>query len=301
MIKEKALIQKKPIRERIHEIDLIRGICIILMCMDHFMWDMTSRFGGIITILFGFNPYSPDNPSWLEGWLKGANFYYGNEFRHYIRLIIIAIFFILSGISCYLSKSNFKRGSYALGFGLVITFATLGASLLIPGFENTFIPFGVMSCFGLSIIIYAFLNFLSRKAFKEHHQNIWKYIALLLGIIFVSLGVGFGYYGSIESAIPPTDVKSWLEVISGSIVGSTRYGADFFPIFPYVGFIFIGAFIGETVFKEKKSLVPGINNAFTRPIFFIGRKTIWVYIIHQVVFIILYVILFLALGFKLNF
>lgn len=99
-------------RNRIKEIDIIRGICILLMIFDHF-------------ILFYYNAY-PDNTSnkILFEIYEFANIYLSNNWRIGIRFVVMSIFFILSGICCSFSRNNLKRGLKILIASMFITLAT---------------------------------------------------------------------------------------------------------------------------------------------------------------------------------
>ena len=73
--------------------------------------------------------------------------------------------------------------------------------------------------------------------------------------------------------------------------------ADYMPLFPWLGIFLLGCVIGRTCYKEKKTLFPSADKtmkAISRPVEFIGRHSLIIYLVHQpVVYGILYVIFLL--------
>jgi len=54
---------------------------------------------------------------------------------------------------------------------------------------------------------------------------------------------------------------------------------DYFPLIPWFGVFLIGAALGKTVYKSRRSLLPRPP----RPIFInaAGRYSLWIYLVHQ--------------------
>ena len=91
-------------KNRIWELDFIRGICVLLMIWDHFMFNISEIFG---------DAWATANPI-HNGILNFAYNYESGMLREIFHPIIFCLFFILCGISCNLSRSNLKRGIEAL-------------------------------------------------------------------------------------------------------------------------------------------------------------------------------------------
>ncbi len=148
----------KTKNERFWEIDLLRGIAIIMMIIFHILFDLV--FLDIVKI----NLYSGLNLLFLYS--------------------IGTIFILLVGVSLSISHSRvinvlskrqiwlkfIKRGIMIFSLGLVITIFTW---LYL---RNGFIIFGVLHCIGLSIIFS--IPFLKNK-----------FINLFLGVILVFIGI----------------------------------------------------------------------------------------------------------------
>ncbi|MCL2556037.1 MAG: heparan-alpha-glucosaminide N-acetyltransferase domain-containing protein [Firmicutes bacterium] len=146
---ETVLNIKKPKtpRNRYWEIDFLRGVCILLMVMDHFFY-----------AAWGFLPdvwRSLDITFW-QGLSNFAYRYWHWEFRQSFRIFIIILFCSLCGISCTLSKSNLKRGlTAAIVAGLITLVTYLGER--VTGMRMT-IYFGVIHMYAAAILIYCVLD-----------------------------------------------------------------------------------------------------------------------------------------------
>ena len=88
MTKETSL----PAKQRIWELDALRGLCILCMVAIHAFWDL-SAFGG-----FAFD---------LPGW-----FLFCRQYGH-------ILFILLSGLCATLASRSFQRGVYVFGAALV--------------------------------------------------------------------------------------------------------------------------------------------------------------------------------------
>lgn len=108
-------------KTRIWELDLLRGIALILMIYFHIIYDLKE--------FYDF-PISYEN---------GVNFYIGK--------ISVILFMLISGISSSLSKSNIKRAFKVLGIALIITIAT---HLYDPDYG---IKFGILHFLGVSMLL----------------------------------------------------------------------------------------------------------------------------------------------------
>ncbi len=244
---------------RFWEVDLVRGLAVVMMVLFHLAYDL-SYFG-----LYGLDMYS--------------------GFWFYLAHITAGIFILLAGVSLTLSASRtrlqnqdqslyfkfVKRGMKIFSLGLGITAATY---LLIG---KGFIIFGVLHFIGVAIILaYPFLNL--------------KALNVMIGAVIIIIGI---YLQGLEFGFP------WLLWLGLAPKGF--YTLDYFPIFPWFGVILIGIFLGDALYGgyRRKINLPDISNLqgsgyayfLTKPFVFLGRKSLWVYMIHQPVLIaILYLL-----------
>ena len=61
------------------------------------------------------------------------------------------------------------------------------------------------------------------------------------------------------------------------------YVGDYLPLFPYVIFLFLGVIFARFIYKDKSSVVTKKGN-WEKPICFLGRHTLLIYIAHEVIF-----------------
>ena len=158
---ERAL---KPVKNRIWELDFLRGVCVLLMIFDHFMFDIAEIFG----------------KSWAAE--KGTEFFIGlygralvyseSPLRLVTQDIVVWVFALLCGISCSFSRNNLKRGIEVAVFALIITIVTTALDMQIK--------FGILHMFAVAILIWVAINALARK-------DAWRtaVICLAVGIMIV--------------------------------------------------------------------------------------------------------------------
>lgn len=138
-------------QDRIEELDVFRGICVLGMIAAHFLYDLT-YFGGIVLQV----------PIWIE--IIGK---YGHLF-----------FILLSGICVTLGRHNVQRGIQVFGAALLVSYVTIFMDLIL-GYEDLRIFFGILHLLGFSMIAYPVFKRLS------------PVVIGLLGSLIVALGIYF--------------------------------------------------------------------------------------------------------------
>lgn len=263
--KTKKQIRQEKINNRIWEIDLIRGICIILMIFDHLMFDVffyCEDFLGKVVPYGGF----------LEKCVDFANWYWTWTVRKVVRYVVVFLFFSLSGICSNFSKSNIKRGLITLAVAYGLTIGTYFFNLYEVGdkiqvYYQNVIWFGVLHCFGYSMLITGIIQ--KFKADGKAPLFIWAIIIGTIGIIFMCF-------------------KTTLFDLVYGIWGRKTdffYTNDFFGLFPHLAIFFLGVVLGKILYNERVSLFDRGNVSFIKPIKFVGRHALWFYLGHQAVFI----------------
>lgn len=269
-------------RERFAELDFIRGVCVILMVFDHFMCDVWTFFR---ESAFG----------------KFALDYWTSDFRLFWHWVVVTLFFLLCGISCSLSRSNFKRGLLCFFAACFLTWGTylLESTALGADGEVFFIFFGVLHCIGVSILLFAAIDFVAEKLEKSTRKvaekrnsralaraaRCWRALPALVGIILAIIYFTciFQYVqGEFLVGKPYQGDLGYFPSIIGFNVD--YYSADYFPILPYACILLLGSLIGEYVYKQReRSLVPVLKHKAAAPINFIGRHALVIYLLHQVI------------------
>ena len=246
------LIDKEAFDKRIHEIDLFRGFLIILVIFDHLLWFF--RFYIFKDSVF-------------------LNWYWYSDLRHIVREIVLCAFLFTCGISCYLSRNNKKRGLILFGITVGVAIVTHLLQLL-PMFDNRVIAvdFNILGVIALSILLFVVFQ-------NQSTKNLWLISGILmLFYFFIVISSRFfpeGAYYPFRSVL----YNSFNPINEG-------YVGDYLPLFPYVVALFLGVIFARKFYANKISLIKKGN--WERPICFLGRHTLVVYIAHEVLFTLIF-------------
>lgn len=239
--------------KRIHELDLFRGFLILLVVLDHLLWSI--------------NFYCFNNGQPFLCW------YWESTFRAVIRQIVLFSFMFTCGISCSLSRNNKKRGTILLVLSLLITIGTyILQNWSIFNGRVIRIDCNVLMVISLSILTYSVFTRLSNK-------NLWLITGgLMLMYFFVLLS---------EKFIPANEFDHFRSIIVSPVNPIKEgYVGDYLPLFPYIIFLFFGGIFGRKFISKTSNFIK--RREWERPICFLGRHTLFVYIIHEIVFTLLF-------------
>ncbi len=233
----------KSDRRRVHLIDEIRGLSIILMVFYHafFMLGYFFEIEFLAKAQVFFEPLQPP---------------------------FACLFIFISGISSNLSRSNFKRGIRLLGIALGFTLVT---AVILPRFDITGaeIYFGVLHLLSVSMLLYALL----KKPLSKVPTSVG--IAVMLVFFAVTFTVQSGKF--LWLAIPDKIYDfGWLAPLG--FPATDFYSADYFPVLPYIFMFFAGTFFGRLA--EKDALPKSWYVSRCRPLSAVGKKTLIIYILH---------------------
>lgn len=249
---------------RIFELDFLRGIALILMCLDHLVYDLSCL------------PYwfpLEDHPliGTLGAFGEAVSF---SEWRLVLHYIFATLFLLLAGIGSALTRHPLRRVGQISAAAIVLSLATVLLDLFFQ--MGATILFGVLSAMAVG----AFLCWLA-----SHLGGKWT--ALGLGIVFITLGFFLKWYDA------PTLYPFSSEDFFGVVMGTVRYGADWFPVFPCCGVILVGYFLGKVLYRSRQSLLPPLRGK-TCFLCRMGQRPLLVYLLHQPVIIgVLYGLIFL--------
>ncbi len=171
-----------------------------------------------------------------------------------------AIFVVLSGICVTLGSKSVRRGLIVFACGMLITAVTYGMYRLGMSGADVVVKFGVLHLLGVCMLVY--------PAFKKLPPAMLTVLGLVIAIT--------GY--AIRGIIVP---QHWLFPLGLTYEGFTS--SDYFPLFPQLGYFLIGAAIGKTAYREKRTLLPGSfqKTGIARFFCWCGRQSLFIYLLHQ--------------------
>lgn len=262
---EQVLSRKQKFETRVHELDFIRGVLIILVLIDHLLNNIASA-------------------SYMGFMYNAASWYWNNPARWFVQdFVALPLFVFLSGISCMFSKNNWQRAGKMIIFWGILA---LGSNVLyaiglndIIGI-NLRVDFNIIGVIAWSNLIYCLFE-----------KRTWKILATMCIVFFLfgsivlpqieKASIAAGHY---DSAYVPA-----LWYYNG---GADQ--ADRMTIYPYIIYFFLGAIFGRFYYSKQESLLP--RKDWERPICFIGRHSLLFYIGHQIVYIPIFYVLRLIFG-----
>lgn len=243
-----------PKIQRVHLLDELRGILIIYIVWYHLMFDLTEIYGV--------------NIAWVY-----------SDTMEYIRIAAVCMFIIISGISCNYSKSNIKRGAKTFLWGIVITFVTLFA---IP---EQIIIFGILHFMGAAMIIGGLLL----NKLKKIPASAGIVLSIILFLLTYNINDGYiGLFGY------RTDLPSFLinkyYLFPLGFMHQSVFSADYYPIFPWIFLFLSGIFAGRLIKQNKAPIF--FYKSHYKPIAKIGQHTLFIYLIHQPILILILFVYF---------
>lgn len=232
---------------RVMLLDTLRGFAIIYVMLYHLMYDMIFFGGAAIPFFF-------------------------SDSMEIIHRFFLFVLFSVSGICAGFSKNVLKRGAtlYLLGEALTVITAAF-----VP--QET-IVFGVLSCFGMIMLIYGVISPVMKKIPNVVIFAVFTVLAVVF-MDFYRTDSLFLVFGRVHLDVP--DNIRWLYPIG--ITSSDFHSADYFPLAPY-GFIFLAGTALSDIVKSG-SLPKFCYRARLPVVNFCGRHSLLFYIIHQPVFL----------------
>lgn len=230
-------------KTRIHALDEIRGFCVFCMVFDHALF----TYGYIFARDFSKSLF---------------------DFFTHISPAFAAVFVLLCGISCRLSRNNLARGLRISAAALVMTFGSL---ILMP---RTPIIFGILHLLGLCVLLYHFTGKLSDKIPAPVG------IALCALFFVLTYNIVNGYLGIGDFRINiPIEIYESNHLMVLGIVSPYKAYSDYFPLLPWIFAFYAGVFTGKYAVEGKlpkwmyRSRIPFFQT--------LGKNAFFVYLIHQ--------------------
>ena len=246
-----------PTREgRYDLIDTVRGIAIISMVIFHFCYDVFMVYGR--------------DPSW-----------YSQPAVHIWQQSICWTFILVSGFVWSWGRSgNLKRGIMLNVWGLVIS----GVTVLAMPAEAVW--FGILNCIGCAVLLMIPMEPVLRRI----PAAIGLVAAFALFVVFKD--VQLGYLG--VPGVFRLDLPDWLydcRVLTpfGFPFPGFR-SSDYFPILPWLFLYICGYFLNRLVMAIRP--LQSVARHGLAPLSTVGRYSIWIYLIHQPVCMLICMLVF---------
>lgn len=254
--------EAKP--KRIWEVDFVRGLMILFVVWDHFMWDIAN---------VGSRTYNTAFFRWLYE-LSGK--YYGGSLRAVTHDVFVTMFVLTSGVSCSFSRSNGRRALKMCAFAVLFSAITYAASAAFN--TEITIYFNVIHVIALSVLLYTVIEWIWSKLTANWQKNIFGvlYFALTMTALVVGHCAKYMYV-------------NWIDLIFGqsewrtAILNKFMYGGDYLSFLPDFGWFLVGAFLGKIAYRKKETLFPSVDARYVCPVTFCGKYSIWIYFGSQVV------------------
>lgn len=241
---------------RAHAMDELRGILILYVVLYHLLYDLAVVF--------------PVEISWMfDPWMN------------VLRDCMTGTLIMISGVSCLYSRNNLRRGLKTFGWGMALTLGTL---IAMP---SQLILFGILHFFGTAMLLYHLLQHPLSKIPAAPGAA----VSMLLFFLTRSLYDGFVGLGPFRFAVPAFFYDKPLLFVFGFRCRGIS-SADYYPLLPWIFLFFAGVFVGRYI---RAGRFPGWFYRLHFPrLAWIGRHTLWIYLIHQpVLFAVLYAVFYL--------
>lgn len=189
-------------------------------------------------------------------------------------------FLFIAGMMCALSRNNYRRAGKYLLVALLIYGATTLAAIDVP------ISFGIIFCMGASTLIVALLR--SGGLLKGRHDWLCSIPLMLLFLVCLRIPQGVVGMGQFTLQLP-RQLYATSHLSPLGFPGPHFASGDYYPLIPYSLLFLAGAGIGASLAAHGfPSLV---RTAGLRPLEFVGRHALLIYVVHQPVLLLLSMLL----------
>ena len=278
--------KKKSGSERLALLDSLRGLTLISMILYHACWDAV--------------------------YLLGANWpWYGSRAAYIWQQSICWTFIMLSGFCIPFSSKLLRRGLEVFGAGALVMAVTC---LLLP--EDR-VVFGVLTLIGSCMLLMIPLRKILggdsraeatadrtavRKASGVSRAAILFIVFAILFILFKDINygeIGTGMLHRIIPAIPKLTIhipEALYANLATAYLGfppADFYSTDYFSLLPW-GFLYLCGYELHWILKAAGVLDAPFLKKEIRPLAFMGRNSLVIYLLHQPV-LYLFVLLYSAL------
>lgn len=234
---------------RIELLDLLRGVSLIYVMFYHLCYDL-------ITV-------------------KEMNItFFGAKWFDVLHEAFLSLLIIVSGICSSFSHDSVRRGAVLFFMGSIFTIVT---DLFM---HDSVAVFGALSFFGVMMMLCG----LAKPIIRRIDWRILLAVSMLLYFVTIDFADKGGllhlFFTDIKLNLPENSQFSYTI----GILSSEFYSSDFFPLIPN-GFLYIAGAALSRPIAEKKFPKLFYARIKARAANFIGRYSLWFYVIHQPIFL----------------
>lgn len=240
-------------RKRYHVLDNIRGITLVSMILYHSVWD----------IAYIFDVYLP----WFQ-----------SKFAYVWQQSICWTFILLSGFCWNIGKHRWRRGLIVFGAGLIVSLVTV---FVMP---SSLIIYGVLTFLGTAMLLMILLEPLCKKG-----NPVWGcMIVIILFVLFRNVNDGNIGFEAVEVMSLPDDLYANMATTFLGFPVRGFFSTDYFSLVPWFFLFQTGYFINR--FLEEKKGMNYLTGRKLPVLGWIGKHSLWIYMLHQpIVYGILYI------------
>ncbi len=249
---------------RVWELDFLRGICIFLVLLEHFLYcwlflqsSVYIRDGMVVNALNSV-AYALERIS----------------FKPIIVSITLIILFLISGISTTFVKKPWKRILLLWGVAYGVTLLSLFCYFVLHW--NVLIYFGALHLYALCATVFFLVQKGGLPTLIMVTCAIWIFAIALQVFHFKFAWTGWCLIGL------PTQTQ--------------LFSTEFFYTLDYLPWFMLGGILGQTLYKNKKSLLPKLDCKATMPVRLLGKKSGLVYVGHFIAMPVIVCILIFLMG-----
>ncbi len=243
----------QPISPRYRSLDILRGVTLLSMILYHTLWDLV--------YLYGLNaPWYPAAPGYI--WQQS----------------ICWTFILLSGFCWGMGKRPLRRGITVFLGGALVSAVTL---VFMPEQK---VVFGILTFLGTAMLLMIPLDRLTRRL----PPAIGLFLSLLLFFLTRNVNRGtLGFEGLAFAPLPEALYRNHLTSFLG-FPSPDFASTDYFSLLPWLFLFMAGHFLHRLVLPAMQKYVSahpaGLSGPLarlSRPFSWLGRHSLWVYLLHQ--------------------
>ena len=244
-------------RKRVWELDLIRGLIMLVVTFDH-----VARFSYYWGIIQYKTAFGHAIESVVDAYFQS---YFANNFYVYGLWLLC----FMSGISCQFSRSSATRLAKLWIGTVVLMGGYLAAHFILPDKVVGYVWFGIVTVLTISATVWYFLD-------KIRVPDWGK---LLFGAVVALGGVVVYYYNKYSAEGLFVD-NPFLALLIYNGNGYKVSPNNFEPLIPHLGFFVLGGVFGRHFYADKHTLLKREDPPkWLTPVMLLGKHSFAAYLV----------------------